>query len=74
MFVTYQNAGLRAYDISNPFQPQEVAALVPAAPNRLMDFRPDRPVVVDTTDVYADANGLLYTSDMNAGLHVMEML
>ena len=73
IFVTYQNAGLRAYDISDPFRPQEVAAVVPAAPDRLMDYRPDRPSVVDTTDVYADADGLLYTTDMNAGLHIIEM-
>ena len=26
IFATYQNAGLRAYNISNPFQPMEVAA------------------------------------------------
>lgn len=73
LFVTYQNAGLRAYDIADPFRPKEIAALVPAAPDRLMDFRPDRPLVVDTTDVYADKNGLLYTTDMNAGLHIIEM-
>jgi hypothetical protein len=74
VFVTYQNAGVRAYDISDPFQPKEIAALVPAAPARLMDFRPNRPVVVDTTDVYVDKSGLLYTTDMNAGLTIIEMI
>jgi len=73
VFVTYQNAGLRAYDISDPFRPKEVAALVPARPDRLVDSRPDRPVVVDTTDVYADRDGLLYATDMNAGLYIIEM-
>jgi hypothetical protein len=73
MFVTYQNAGLRVYDISNPFRPEEVAACVPPAPSKLMDYRPDRPLVVDTTDVYVDKQGLIYTTDMNAGLYIMEM-
>lgn len=73
VFVTYQNAGLRVYDLSNPFRPEEIAALVPPAPARLMDFRPDRPRVVDTTDVYVDRDGLIYITDMNAGLHVLEM-
>jgi len=73
LFVTYQNAGLRVYDISNPFRPEEVAAIVPPAPASLMDYRPDRPLVLDTTDVYVDRNGLIYTTDMNAGLTIMEM-
>jgi hypothetical protein len=73
MFVSYQNAGLRVYDISNPFRPEEVAACVPPAPKKLMDYRPNRPLVVDTTDVYVDKQGLIYTTDMNAGLYIMEM-
>ena len=43
------------------------------APAKLMDYRPDRPKVVDTTDVYVDRNGLVYTTDMNAGLTIMEV-
>lgn len=73
IFVSYQNAGLRVYDISNPFRPEEIAACVPPAPKKLMDYRPNRPVVVDTTDVYVDKQGLIYTTDMNAGLYIMEM-
>lgn len=73
MFVSYQNAGLRVYDISNPFRPEEIGACVPPAPKKLMDYRPNRPVVVDTTDVYVDKQGLIYTTDMNAGLYIMEM-
>lgn len=73
LFVTYQNAGLRVYDISNPFRPEEVAALVPPAPEKLMDYRDNRPRVVDVTDVYVDREGLIYTTDMNAGLTIMEM-
>lgn len=73
MFVSYQNAGARVYDISDPFRPKEVASCVPPAPARLMDYRPDRPLVVDTTDIYVDRNGLVYTTDMNAGLTIMEV-
>ncbi len=73
VFVSYQNAGLRVYDISDPFRPKETAACVPPAPEKLMDYRPNRPLVVDTTDVYVDRQGLIYTTDMNAGLFIMEM-
>ncbi|MGH6679835.1 MAG: LVIVD repeat-containing protein, partial [Bradyrhizobium sp.] len=43
IFATYQNAGLRVYDISNKFRPVEVAACVPPAPAKLVDPRPNRP-------------------------------
>lgn len=73
VFVTYQNAGVRVYDLSNPFRPEEIASLVPPAPAQMMDFRPNRPQVVDTTDIFVDRNGLIYITDMNAGLYILEM-
>ena len=73
VFVTYQNAGLRVYDIRDPFRPKEIAALVPPAPKKLMDHRPDRPQIVDTTDVFVDEKGLIYITDFNAGLYILEM-
>ncbi len=71
--MTYQNAGLRVYDIRDPFRPKEIAALVPPAPKEMMDHRPDRPQIVDTTDVFVDENGLIYITDFNAGLYILEM-
>ncbi|MCP4383734.1 MAG: hypothetical protein GY798_20355, partial [Hyphomicrobiales bacterium] len=73
VFITYQNAGIRAYDISNPFRPEQVGAFVPPAPSKLMDHRPDRPYVIDTTDVYVSKDGLIYCTDFNAGLFVLRM-
>jgi hypothetical protein len=74
LYVTYQNAGLRVYDIKDPFRPQEIAALVPPAPAKMMDYRPNRPQVVDTTDVFVDERGLIYITDSNAGLYILEMV
>ena len=73
VFITYQNAGLRAYDISDPFRPEEVGAFVPPAPAKLMDHRQGRPKVVDTTDVYVSKDGLVYITDFNAGLYILEL-
>ena len=73
VFITYQNAGVRVYDIKNPFRPEEVAALVPAAPTKMMDFRPDKPRVVDTTDIFVDKEGLVFVTDSNAGLYILEL-
>lgn len=73
-FATYQNAGVRAYDISNPYRPVETGALVPAAPERMMDTRPNRPQVIQSCDVFVDAQGIIYSTDYNGGLSVIEYL
>ncbi|MCF2193644.1 LVIVD repeat-containing protein [Enterobacter hormaechei] len=74
IFATYQNAGVRAYDISNPYRPVETGALVPAAPERMMDRRPNRPQVIQSCDVFVDAQGIIYSTDYNGGLSVIEYL
>jgi hypothetical protein len=71
IFATLQNAGVRAYDIRNPFQPRELAYFVPPFPESIVDPRA-RPVGVNTTDVYVDPNGLMYVTDYNAGLYILE--
>jgi len=73
IFVTYQNAGLRVYDIRDPFRPKEIAALVPPAPEKIFDVRPNMPKIVDTTDVFVAEDGLIYITDFNAGLYILEM-
>lgn len=73
IFSTYQNAGIRVTDISNAYRPVEVAAFVPPAPNRLVDPRPGRPKAVQSCDVWVSSEGLVYTSDYNCGLFVLEM-
>jgi hypothetical protein len=73
MFVSYQNAGVRVYDISDPFRPEEVAACVPPAPKTMLDPTPREKPVIDTVDVFVDKQGLAYATDMNAGLYIMEV-
>ncbi len=74
IFATYQNAGIRVFDISNAFAPKEVGALVPAQPTRLADTRPNRPRVIQSADIFVDAAGLIYATDYNAGLTIMELI
>ena len=75
VFATYQNAGVRVYDITDPFRPVEVGACVPPAPKKLVDPRPNRPIVLHSADVFVDKNGLCYCTDWSgAGLHIMEYL
>lgn len=72
IFATYQNAGIRVFDISNAFAPREVGALVPPQPAEIMDRRPNRPRVIQSADVFVDARGLIYATDYNAGLYILE--
>jgi hypothetical protein len=72
IFATYQNAGVRVFDIGDQYRPVEVGALVPPAPTRMMDHRPNRSRVIQSADVFVDAAGLIYSTDYNGGLYVME--
>jgi hypothetical protein len=72
IFATYQNAGVRVFDIRDARRPVEVGALVPPAPARMMDHRPNRARVIQSADVFVDAAGLIYATDYNAGLFILE--
>ena len=65
---TFFNGGLRAYDISNAYQPKEVAAFVPPAPKGTPAG------AVQLNDVYVDERQIVYTVDrFTGGLYVLEM-
>jgi hypothetical protein len=72
IFATYQNAGLRVFNISNQYSPVEVAAMVPPAPKTLADHRSNRPRVLHSADVFVDKNGICYCTDFNAGLYAVQ--
>ncbi len=72
IFATYQNAGVRVFDIADQYRPSEVAAWVPPAPTRMMDQRPNRARVIQSADVFVDERGLVYSTDYNAGLFILE--
>jgi hypothetical protein len=72
IFATYNNAGVRVFDIRNPFAPTELASWVPPPPARLVDPRPNVTLAAKSADVYVTTEGLIYSSDWNAGLHVLQ--
>jgi hypothetical protein len=72
IFATYQNAGVRVFDIADPYRPEEVGAFVPPQPARLVDHRPNRTRVIQSCDVFVDAQGLVYSNDYNGGLFILE--
>ena len=72
IFATYQNAGVRVFDIENPFHPREAGYFVPPDPERMFDPRPGRPKVIQSADCFVDAQGLIYMTDNNAGLYILQ--
>jgi hypothetical protein len=72
VFATYHNAGLRIYDLREPFQPKQVGHFVPPPPERIVDQRPNPAKVIQSCDVYVDVNGVMYMTDTNAGLYILQ--
>ena len=72
IFATYQNAGVRVFNIRDAYCPVEVAALVPPPPTKMMDTRPNRAKVIQTAYVFVVRTGMVYATDYNAGLFNME--
>ena len=65
---SFFNAGVRAFDVTNPYQPQEIAYFVPGAPK----LSPAG--AIQLNDVYVDDRRIVYTVDRFAGgLYVLEM-
>ncbi len=72
IFATYNNAGVRVFDIGNPAAPREIASWVPPQPTRLIDPRPKVSLAPKTCDAFVTRDGVIYVSDWNAGMHVLE--
>jgi hypothetical protein len=65
VYSAWFSGGLRVIDISNPYQPKEVAHYVPKpAPG----FRS-----AQTNDLFVDANGLIYIIDRDNGLDIVKL-
>ena len=72
IFTTYQNAGVRVFDIRDETKPVETGVFVPPRPARLVDHRPNRARVIQSADVFVDKAGLVYATDYNGGLTILE--
>ena len=77
---SYFNAGVRAVDIRNPFQPVEIGYYVPQITQNTIELCANRDGVqrcdtaIQTNNVNIDDRGYIYAVDRaNTGLHILEL-
>jgi hypothetical protein len=63
---------VRVFDVEDAAKPREVAYYVPPNPTKMVDPRPNRPQVLQSGDCYVDRNGLMYLTDQNVGLNILQ--
>jgi hypothetical protein len=63
VFVTYQNAGLRAFDITNQYQPRQTGYFTAAPP-------PGAPL--HAADVFVTTDGMCFLTDTEQGLFALQ--
>ena len=52
--------------------PKQVGYFVPPPPETIVDQRPNPLKVIQSCDVFVDPNGVMYMTDTNAGLYIMQ--
>jgi hypothetical protein len=79
-FVTYFNAGVRAIDVRNPYQPKEIGYFIPsiteATDKRCIKVNgQDRcKTAIQSNNVETDDRGYVYVVDRaNTGMHILEL-
>ncbi len=71
VYLSYNCAGVRVYDISNEYLPKEIAYYVPADPIKRLGPRPKGKLTTSIQDVLVDKRGYIYISDFNDGIKIL---
>jgi hypothetical protein len=71
IYLTYFNAGLRVFDISEPRQPTEAGWFMPPNPTRTARSQVGEVKVNQTQDVLVDTRGYAYVTDSASGIWIV---
>jgi hypothetical protein len=78
-FIAFFNAGVRALDVRDPYQPREVGHYIPPVTGRTaercvpVDGQQRCKRAIQTNNVETDARGYVYIVDRaNTGVHILE--
>ena len=79
-FITYFNAGVRAVDVRDPFNPKEVGYFIPSITEATekrcikVDGKDRCKVAIQSNNVETDDRGYIYVVDRsNTGMHILEV-
>jgi hypothetical protein len=79
-FITYFNAGVRAVDVRNPYQPKEIGYFIPSITEATdkrcikVDGQERCKIAIQSNNVETDDRGYIYVVDRaNTGMHILEL-